>query len=112
MDAVIEGGLTAAAIGAAVATPVHLFAKRRFPYYRNLPLPLKVLGGIAAVVPAAYVGAENNGTAYSRSQWTGIGKRELDLLEQKEQERWEKLDTWEQIGDWAKRRKWAILGTS
>lgn len=112
MDAVIEGGLTYGAMGAVAATPVHLFAKRRFPYYRNLPLPLKVLGGIAAVIPAAYVGAENSGQAFSKSQWTGIGKRELDLLEQRETERWESLSTMDQIGDWAKRRKWAILGTS
>lgn len=112
MDSVIEGGIKGGLAGAALATPAHYIMKRQFAYYRNLPLPLKVLGGIAATVPAMYVGAENGGQAFSRSQWTGVGKRELDHLQQVEQERWEKMDSWEQVGDWANRRKWAILGTS
>jgi len=89
-----------------------LILSRRLAYYRALPLSVKTFGLVACVVPAFSIGAEKAGEAYSRTQWTGIGKRELDLEEQREQQRWEQLGTWDQVGDWAKRRKWPIIGAS
>lgn len=83
--------------------------KRQSAYYRALPLPLKALGVVGVIVPSMSIGAEKAGEAYSRTQWTGVGKREMEAVELRERERWERLGTSGQIADWAKRRKWYII---
>ena len=63
-------------------------------------------------LPLITVSGEKAGEAYDRSQWTGVGKMEIDAVEAKEQARWERLGTGEKLGDWAKRRKYGIIGTA
>jgi len=89
-----------------------MILSRRLAYYRALPLSVKTFGLVACVVPSFSIGAEKAGEAYGRSQWTGVGQRELEAENLRERQRWEKLGTSDQIADWAKRRKWAIIGTS
>ncbi|KAK1921242.1 putative mitochondrion protein [Papiliotrema laurentii] len=112
IDSTIEGGLKGAAVAAGVLVPATMILRKQSAYFRALPLPLKALGAVSVIVPAITISAEKAGEAYSRTQWTGIGKQEIEAVQRREQERWEKLGTWGQVGDWAKRRKWAIIGTA
>jgi len=89
-----------------------MILSRRLAYYRALPLSVKTFGAVACIVPAFSIGAEKAGEAYSRGQWSGVGLKELEIEQQREQQRWEQLGTLDQVGDWAKRRKWAIIGSS
>jgi hypothetical protein len=60
-------------------------------------------------VPTITITAEKAGEAYDRSQWTGVGKRELDAEAQRETERWQGLSTTERMTDFAKQNKYGLI---
>jgi hypothetical protein len=77
-----------------------------------MPLPLKALGIVTISVPCIVIAAEKSGEAFDRSQWTGIGKQEMDAVAAREDQRWGNLSFGEKLGDWGKRNKFGILGTA
>ena len=108
-DANIEGGLKGLLIGAGITIPAWMLLNRRVPSFRAAPLAMKSFGGVVIMLPSIMISAEKAGEQYDRSQWTGIGKQELDFQAKKEHERWESLTSTEKLGDWAKRRRWGII---
>jgi len=82
---------------------------RASTFYRALPIPLKAFAGVVTILPCISISAEKAGEAYERSQWSGIGKRELDLQEKREQERLEALGTSARVKDWAGRNRYGII---
>jgi len=108
-EATIRGGAKGFMGGLAVALPASYIAQRRWPYYRSLPPSIKALGVVTVVVPAFVIAAEQAGHAYERTQWTGVGKQELDAEKSAEQRHWESLDTKGKIKEWSARNKWGII---
>ncbi|KAL0253904.1 hypothetical protein I308_101282 [Cryptococcus tetragattii IND107] len=109
-DATIVGGIKGAFLAAAICIPGHMLLMKRSPYFRALPLPLKALGHVTITVPCISVAAEKGGEAYTRSQYSGMGQREIDWELQIRNEKWEKMSKLEKIGDWAARHKYGIIG--
>jgi len=77
--------------------------------YKALPIPLKAFGAVVVILPCLSISAEKAGEAYDRSQWSGIGKRELDMKEKREQERLANLTTQARLNDWAGRNRYGII---
>jgi hypothetical protein len=77
--------------------------------YRALPIPLKAFAGVVVILPCLSISAEKAGEAYERSQWSGIGKRELDMKEKREQERLANMGTGARLSDWAGRNRYGII---
>ncbi|KAF8345566.1 hypothetical protein F5887DRAFT_965678 [Amanita rubescens] len=85
---VLEGG----AGGIAFATSIGWFLNRRWTSFRNLPFPLKVLGGVIT---------ERRGLEYDRSQWDGaIAKEEMH---------WQQLSGTEKLKEWALRHQYGLI---
>jgi hypothetical protein len=97
------------AIGGAIAVPGHFALMSRSVNYRALPIPLKAFAAVVVFLPCMSISAEKAGEAYERSQWKGIGKRDLDMKEKREQERLENLSTSGRISDWAGRNRYGII---
>jgi len=108
-QATINGGLKGLAIGTGIAVPGHFGLMRASTFYKALPIPLKAFAGVVTILPCISISAEKAGEAYERSQWSGIGKRELDLQEKREQERLEALGTSARVKDWAGRNRYGII---
>jgi hypothetical protein len=108
-DATINGGLRGLAIGSAIAVPGHFALMARSATYRALPIPLKAFAGVVVILPCLSISAEKAGEAYERSQWSGIGKRELDMKEKREQERLANMGTGARLSDWAGRNRYGII---
>jgi hypothetical protein len=69
-DAASKRGAIEGALGSgAAAIAASLWAQRRLPAYRNLPISLKALGVIIIVAPCVSIQAERRGLEYDRSQW-------------------------------------------
>ncbi|WVR03131.1 hypothetical protein IAU60_000121 [Kwoniella sp. DSM 27419] len=109
-DATVAGGIRGAVLGTGLAVPSYLILKRRSQAYRNLPTPLKALGAVMIMVPCISISAEKAGEAFTRSQYSGVAKRELDREAQEEADRWEQMSFVQKMGDWAGRRKYALIG--
>ncbi|KZS97837.1 hypothetical protein SISNIDRAFT_198213 [Sistotremastrum niveocremeum HHB9708] len=106
------GGVKGFATGLAVALPGSYLLHRRWPYYRQLPISLKVLGVVTLVLPSFAVGAEHASLNYDRAAWTGVGKEEIDAVAQREQDRWNNLKTSEKLSEWATKHQYGIIGGS
>ncbi len=111
-NANVRGGLEGTAIATAITVPGYYLLHRSLPAFRQLPLPLKAFGITVVAVPCIIINAEKAGEAYERSQWTGLGKEELDRTEIKEAQRWDGLSSGQKVQDWASRHKWGIVGGS
>ncbi|WWD22739.1 hypothetical protein CI109_107232 [Kwoniella shandongensis] len=109
-DATVNGGLKGALLGAGISIPAYYVLMQRSATYRALPLPLKALGAVVIVVPSVYISAEKAGERFSKSQYTGVGKRELDRELLEERERWDKLGFVGKTQDWAGRHKFGLIG--
>ena len=55
------------------------------------------------------ISAEKAGEAYERSQWKGVGKRELDMKEKREEERLAQMGTADRFKDWAGRNRYGMI---
>jgi hypothetical protein len=108
-QSIINGGLKGLAIGTGIAVPGHFGLMRASTFYRALPIPLKAFAGVVTILPCISITAEKSGEAYERSQWSGMGKRELDMKEKREQERLEALGTSARVKDWAGRNRYGII---
>ncbi|EIW73244.1 hypothetical protein M231_07877 [Tremella mesenterica] len=108
-QATISGGIKGSLLGVSLWVPLHYTLLRRSVQYRALPLPLKAFGAVVVVLPCISITAEKAGEAYERSQWTGIGKRELDSKAQREEERWERMSIQEKVKDWTGRHKYGVI---
>lgn len=64
------------------------------------------------ILPGISIGAEKSGEAFDRSRWTGVGKREMDAVAERERTRWQGLGNGEKVQEWAKGNKWGIIGSS
>ncbi|RSH89534.1 hypothetical protein EHS25_002084 [Saitozyma podzolica] len=110
-SATIAGGLKGAGLGFGIAIPAHFLLQRRAAY-RAVPITLKTLGYVCLLVPLISIAAEKSGEAYDRSQWTGVGARELERSRDKEERRWEDLSSSQKVRDWAARNKWGLIAGS
>ena len=77
--------------------------------YRALPIPLKAFAGVVVILPCMSISAEKAGEAYERSQWKGVGKRELDMKEKREEERLAEMSTTARFKDWAGRNRYGMI---
>jgi hypothetical protein len=109
-QAVVSGGIKGLVAGSAAAFPGSYLLNKRWPYYRQLPLSLKALGVVMVVVPACVISAEHASQRFEREQWTGIGKEELDLQQQRALERWQAMSTGEKAKDWVGRHQYSFIG--
>lgn len=62
------------------------------------------------VVPSFVISAEHASQRFEREQWTGIGKEELDLQQQRALERWQSMTTGEKAKDWVGRHQYSFIG--
>jgi len=108
-QSVINGGLRGLAIGSAIAVPGYFGLMRASSTFRLLPIPLKAFASVVVILPSISISAEKAGEAYERSQWSGIGKQELDLKERREQERLASMGTQARLNDWAGRNRYGII---
>lgn len=113
MKEVVTEAVKGALVGAAAFVPANWALKRRFPYYRNLPLQGKAFLGLLFVVPCGTVFAEKAGEHFiARNQWQGAGKDELDKEARLAEQRWQGLSTTDKLKDWAARHQYSIIGGS
>lgn len=113
MKQVVTQAFKGAALGAAAFVPANWALKRRFPYYRNLPLQGKAFLGLLFVIPCGTVFAEKAGEHFiAANQWQGAGKAELDKEAALAQARWDQLSTVDKAKDWAARHQYSIIGGS
>ncbi len=108
----IRGGLTGIALATGVSVPSYLILNSRSNFYRSLPIAAKAFGFVVIGVPFVFISAEKAGEAYDRSTWTGAGKRELDMVEERERQRWDSLGFGEKFGDWGRRNRYGIIGSA
>jgi hypothetical protein len=111
-SATTRGALTGLALATSISLPTYYLLSRRSNFYRALPPAAKTFGFVVIGIPCICISAEKAGEAYDRSQWTGVGKMELDLVQEREKRRWQGLGGGEKMGDWAKRNKYGIIGCS
>ncbi|KAL7420210.1 Replication factor C, subunit RFC4 [Cryptotrichosporon argae] len=113
MDEVVAAAFKGLGVGAAVYAPAHYVLTRRSAFYRALPLPAKAFGALMTTVPIATVFAEKAGEHYiARTQWTGVGRQELDKEAEEARKRWERLSSAEKLGVWASNHQYGIIGGS
>ena len=55
---------------------------------------------------------EKAGERYDRSQWTGVGKMEMDAVADRERKRVEGLSRGKQLGEWAGKNRYGIIGSA
>ena len=91
------------------AFPAAYTLNKRWAYYRALPPSLKAFSVILFVVPSFVIGAERAGQKFERDHWTGAGKEELELQEEREEERWEGLSVKEKVLDAARRHQYSVI---
>ncbi|KAE9404841.1 hypothetical protein BT96DRAFT_988932 [Gymnopus androsaceus JB14] len=107
--AVRRGALEGTAFGMLVSGAASLYAHRRIPAYRTLPLSLKALGPIILIAPLLTIQAERRSLEYDESQWTGEGAMILNERERKVDEKWKAMNTSQKISDWASRHEYSII---
>jgi len=105
----LEGGLKGFTVGLVSSLALSFFLQRRWPYYHNLPLSLKGLGVVVITAPAAVIQAERQSDAFSRQQWSGAGKMEMDDEEKANLERWENMRFTERAYDYAQRHQFGMV---
>ncbi|KAF9226755.1 hypothetical protein BS17DRAFT_502412 [Gyrodon lividus] len=106
----IHGAVEGALIGIGIAFPAfYLLNRQSTRYYRSLPLPLKVLGGVLVITPLISIRAEKRGLEYDRQHWTGIGKTELERHKHAELQRWAALSPKDKVADWAARHQLSVI---
>ncbi|KIJ69844.1 hypothetical protein HYDPIDRAFT_120963 [Hydnomerulius pinastri MD-312] len=103
------GAIEGALIGTGITLPTFYLLNKRWSYYRALPLPLKVLGGVIVVAPLVSIRAEKKGLEFERRHWTGVGKTELDRRQHEERERWDALSAKDKVADWASRHQLSVI---
>ncbi|KAH9482343.1 Respiratory supercomplex factor 2, mitochondrial [Psilocybe cubensis] len=104
-----KGALEGTLASGAVALAGSLWANKRWPAYRRLPLSLKTLGVIIIVAPCLSIQAERRGLEYERSQWEGEGLRILDEKEIQAIKRWDAMSLSQKIGDWSFRHQYSLI---
>jgi hypothetical protein len=112
LDAVITGGLKGFAYATALGVPGYFLLTRNSATYRALPPSLKAFGFVVIGIPLVSVCAEKSGERFEQSQWTGVGKVELDKEAERERRRLEQLSLSERVKDFGKRNQYGIVGGS
>lgn len=108
-DANVNGGLRGLAYAAGICIPGFIGLQRFSPQFRQIPIPLRAFGAVVITVPLVSICAEKAGEEYERSQWTGVGKVELDKAESARRQRLESMSTGERLKDWAVSHQWGIV---
>ncbi|WWC57651.1 uncharacterized protein I303_100184 [Kwoniella dejecticola CBS 10117] len=111
-DATINGGIRGLFYGIGLSVPGFYLLNKRLAAYRALPTPLKAAGYVMVIVPCISIAAEKQGEAFTRSQYSGVAKLELDKEAQLEDQRWQALSSAQKFGDWAGRHKYQLVGAS
>ncbi|TDL29634.1 hypothetical protein BD410DRAFT_709506 [Rickenella mellea] len=104
-----RGALEGTAASLAVGVPGSYFLHRRWPYFRSLPIPIKVLGVVLLWGPALAIQAERRGVEYDRAHWSGAGVDHLEREHASNEARWHTLSTRQKVGDWASRHAYSLL---
>jgi len=65
----IRGAVEGTVMGATITIPSIYILNRRWPYFRSLPVQLKVLGAIVVVFPMMSIRAEHRMVDFERSHW-------------------------------------------
>ncbi|THG97614.1 hypothetical protein EW026_g4411 [Hermanssonia centrifuga] len=107
--ATISGGIKGFLGGSAVALPISYLLQRKWAYYHALPPSLKAFGVILVVVPSFVISAEHAGLRHEQSSWRDAGKEELDMIEARKREKWEKMGTGERVKDWMARHQYSVI---
>lgn len=68
-SAVLRGALEGALASTALAVPSFYYLYRKSPWYRSLPLPLRVAGVVMIVAPVTSIQAERRSLAFERKRW-------------------------------------------
>ncbi|KAF9238803.1 mitochondrion protein [Melanogaster broomeanus] len=105
----IRGALEGALASTAIVIPTFYLLNKRWSYFRSLPPPLKLLGGVIIVTPLISFGAEERGLEYDRQHWTGVGKTELERRSQLELERWASLGPKDKVAHWAAKHQLSVI---
>ncbi|EIW82262.1 mitochondrion protein [Coniophora puteana RWD-64-598 SS2] len=108
-NATIKGAVEGAALGSAIALPSFWLLNKRWPYYRQLPLPLKAFGAVIVIAPLISIRAEHAGLEYERSKWTGVGKMEIDRQAEEENRRWASLGMKDKAAEWAANHQLSVI---
>ncbi|WWC67256.1 uncharacterized protein I206_101163 [Kwoniella pini CBS 10737] len=111
-DATINGGIRGIMYGIGLSVPGFYLLNKRVAAYRSLPTPLKAAGYVMVIVPCISITAEKQGEAFTRSQYSGVAKLELDREAEIEHQRWQSLSSVQKLGDWAARHKYQLVGAS
>jgi hypothetical protein len=106
----IIGGVRGLVGGLAVALPTAFYANRRSMHFRSLTPALKAFAVVTLVVPTTVISAERAGLEFEKEHWAGVGKEELDLIQQREREHWDSLSTGDKIRDFATRHQYGVIG--
>ncbi|CAK9779829.1 putative mitochondrion protein [Cutaneotrichosporon oleaginosum] len=113
LNHVVKQATKGAALGALAFIPTNWALARRYPVYRNLPLPGKAFLAMMMVVPVGTVFAEKAGEHYiAETQWRGVAWDELSREKQEAEARWAAMSTGEKIKDFANRHQYGIIGGS
>ena len=65
----IRGALEGGLIGTGIAFPIFYLLNRRSSYYRSVPFPIKLLGGVIIVAPLVTIRAEKRSLEFDHQHW-------------------------------------------
>ena len=111
-QATTTGGIRGLVWATGLSLPIYYALSSRSQFYRSLPPAAKSFGFVIIGVPMIFISAEKAGEGYDKSQWTGIGKQELDFVKERERDRWDRLRGGEKVAEWAKANRYGIIGCS
>ncbi|KAH0839781.1 hypothetical protein J3R83DRAFT_724 [Lanmaoa asiatica] len=105
----IRGALEGGLIGTGIAFPTFYFLNRRSSYYRSLPFPIKLLGGVIIAAPLVTIQAEKRKLEFDRWHWTELGKSQLERREHEERERWAALSLKDKLAEWVAKHQLSVV---
>jgi hypothetical protein len=106
---VVKRGATGALLGVALCVPAHYSLHRLSAYYRALPIQRRVYGTLFIVLPSLSIAADLAALEFEKSRWTATERRGLDLIENREGERWGRMNRFEKAKDWAGEHKYTMI---
>ncbi|KAF8559142.1 hypothetical protein OG21DRAFT_881600 [Imleria badia] len=105
----IRGALEGGLIGTGIALPTFYLLNRRSSYYRSVPFPIKLLGGVIIVAPLVTIQAEKRSLGFGHRHWTELGKSHLERREHEERERWAALSRKDKVAEWAANHQLSVI---
>jgi len=105
----IRGALEGGLIGTGIAFPAFYLLNRRSSYYRSVPFPIKLLGGIIIVAPLVTLQAEKRSLEFDHLHWTELGKSHLERRQHEERERWATLSRKDKVAEWAANHQLSVI---